>query len=93
MNKITALVAGFKNVSTDGWDSLKTIAKFLNYVIHPSLVINAFWGFTQAYAFWICLLSAMICILLSALGFKKFIKFVPLSALIFAIIKSVGAVL
>lgn len=93
MNNITALVDTVKNAGTSGWNSLKTIATFLNYVMHPSLVINALWGFTQAYAFWICLLIAMICALLSAVGCKKLTKFIPVSAIVYAIIKSVGAIL
>lgn len=93
MTDITALVSGVKNVGVDGWNSLKTIATFLNYLIHPSLVIHAFWAFTQAYAFWICLILAMICTLLYAIGFRKFLKFVPCTAILFAFIKSLGAIL
>jgi len=93
MTDITALVAGVKNVGIDGWNSLKTIATFLNYVMHPSLVIHAFWSFTQAYAFWICLLIAMVCCILNAIGFKKLLKFIPFSAILFAFIKSIGAIL
>lgn len=92
MNDISTLVKGIKNVGEGGWDSLKTIASFLNFIIHPSLIVSALWHFTEAYAFWICLMVAMISAIFYAFGFKKCFKWIPSSMAIFALIKYIGSV-
>ena len=92
MNNITELVNGIKNVGTGGWDSLKTIASFLNYVMHPNLIVSALWDYTQAYAFWICMLVSMFCAIFYAFGFKKCFKWIPASIAIFTLIKYIGSV-
>jgi len=91
MNNITSLVDGIKNVGVGGWNSLKTIADFLNYLMHPGLIVSALWSYTQVYAFWICLLVAMLCAVFYSLGFKKCGKFVPASMAIFTLIKMIGS--
>jgi len=90
MNKINALVEVVKGVGADGLDSLKTIAKFLNYVMHPGLVIHALWEYTQAYAFWVCLLIALLAAIAYGLGFKKCAKWIPGSIVIYSFIKAIG---
>lgn len=91
MNKITTLVAGVKNVSVDGWDSLKTIAQFLNFIMHPGLIIHALWTYTLAYAFWICLIVALFSAVFYAFGFKKCLKFIPGSMAIYTLIRMIGS--
>ena len=91
MNNINALVDGIKNVGVGGWNSLKTIAEFLNYILHPSLIVGALWNYTQVYAFWICLMVAMFCSIFYALGFKKCAKFIPASFAVFTLIKMIGS--
>ncbi|MBU3098405.1 MULTISPECIES: hypothetical protein [Clostridium] len=91
MNNITTLVDGIKNVGADGWNSLKTIATFLNYMIHPSLVVKLLWNYTQIYSFWVCLFIAMFSIIFYGLGFKKFIKYVPGSIAVYTLIKMIGS--
>jgi|GEM_PF-7026593 len=91
MNNITALVEGTKNIGVAGWDSLKTIAKFLNYLMHPSMIISALWEYTQAYAFWVCLFVALGSMLMYGFGFKKFAKYVPFSLAIYSFIKYIGS--
>jgi len=90
MNKLTDILEGIKSVGVDGLDSLKTIAHFLNYVMHPGLVIQALWNYTQAYAFWVCLLVCLLAAIAYGLGFKKFAKWIPGSVLIFSFIKAIG---
>ena len=92
MNDISTLVKGIKNIGSEGWQSLKTIAHFLNYIIHPSLIVSALWTYTQAYAFWICLMVAMFSAIFYALGFKKCFKWIPASIAIFTLIKYIGSV-
>ena len=91
MNNITNLIDGVKNVTASGWDSLKTIADFLNFIIHPSLIIQALWNFTETYAFWVCLLIAILAAVFYALGFKKFAKYIPGSMAVFTLIKMLGS--
>jgi hypothetical protein len=93
MNNIKAFVDGVKSIGNDGWNSLKTIADFLNYLMHPSLVISALWKYTQIYAFWICLLVAIISIICYSFGFKKFAKYVPASLAVYSFIKFIGSAL
>lgn len=90
MNNITSLVEGVKDIGAGGWDALKTIAKFFNYVMHPGLAIHALWNYTLAYAFWICLLVAMISMIFYALGFKKCAKWIPGSFAIYTLIRVIG---
>lgn len=90
MNNIKSLIDGAKSISSDGWDSLKTIAQFLNYVMHPGLAIHALWNYTVAYAFWICLLICLLAAVFYALGFKKCAKWIPGSIAIFTLIKTIG---
>lgn len=91
MNNIKAFIDGAKAISTDGWDSLKTIAQFFNYLMHPSLIVSALWHFTMAYAFWICLLVAMLSMIFYAIGFKKCAKFIPGSISLFILLKMIGS--
>ena len=91
MNKITTLIDGVKSLGSDGMNSLKTISTFFNYLMHPSLVVNALWQYTLVYSFWICLLVAMLCAVFYALGFKKCGKFIPASMAIYTLILTIGS--
>jgi len=91
MNNITDLVSVIKNAGVGGWDSLKTIATFLNFIIHPSLIIKSLWAFTEVYSFWICLFVALGSMLMFGFGFKKFAKFVPFSIALYSFIKYIGS--
>lgn len=88
MNNIAELV---KNIGTDGWGAIKTIGNFLNYIIHPSLIIKALWQYTQVYAFWICLFVALASMIMYGFGFKKFAKYVPFSMAAYSFIKYIGS--
>jgi len=91
MNNITGLIKGVKNVGASGWDSLKTIATFLNYLMHPSMVVKALWEYTLAYSFWICSIIAVLSVVFYAIGFKKCAKFIPGSLAVYALIKMIGS--
>lgn len=79
-----------KDISGDCWDALKTIAKFLNYLMHPSLIFKGLWYYTQLYSFWICLFIALISAILYGFGFKKFGKYVPFSLAIYSLIRMIA---
>ncbi|WP_238886361.1 hypothetical protein [Clostridium sp. YIM B02551] len=91
MNSIKEIVDLAKGIGSDGWNTLKTIAKFLNYLMHPKLIIQALWHFIDIYSFWICLAVALVCIILYGLGYKKFAKYVPTSMAIYSLIKVIGS--
>jgi len=91
MNNITELIKGTKDIGVDGWNAIKTIGTFLNYLMHPSMVVSILWKYTQIYAFWICLFVALGSMLMYAFGFKKFAKYVPFSMAIFSLIKYIGS--
>lgn len=75
----------------DKWQAIKTIGKFLNYLIHPGLVLKALWKYTIIYSFWICMFVALISMVLYALGFKKYAKYVPGSIAIYTLIKMIAS--
>ena len=91
MNNITSLISTVKGASVDGWDSLKTIASFLNYIIHPSLAVHALWQYTVIYSFWICLFVAMFSMVFYTLGFKKCAKFIPGAMAFYTLIKMIAS--
>ena len=91
MNNIQGLIEGLKGAGTDGWNAVKTIANFLNYITHPSLIIKALWNFTEIYSFWICLSVAMLSAIFYAIGFKKCAKYIPASFAVFTLIKMIGS--
>jgi len=91
MNNIAELVKGLKGIGSSGWDAIKTIGNFLNYIIHPSLIIKALWAFTEVYSFWICLFVALFAAVFYAFGFKKCAKYVPASMAIYSLIKMLGS--
>jgi predicted ferric reductase len=90
MDNVKELIEGIKGMGTDGWEAIKSIGKFLNYLMHPSLIIQALWNYTQLYAFWICLAIALISIILYSFGFKKYAKYAPFSISIYMLIKMVS---
>ena len=91
MNNISGLIEGLKSIGTDGWAAIKTIGSFLNYIIHPSLIIKVLWQFTQVYSFWVCLFVALASMLMYSFGFKKFAKYVPFSIAAYSFIKYIGS--
>ncbi|MBZ9633104.1 hypothetical protein [Clostridium sp. FP1] len=91
MNNITELVKGLKDVGVGGWDAIKSIGKFLNFLMHPSLIIKALWDYTLIYSFWICLFVAMLAAIFYALGFKKCAKYIPGSIAVYTLIKMLGS--
>lgn len=91
MNNIENLLVGIKDIGVDGWNAIKTIGEFLNYLMHPGLIFSALWEYTQLYAFWICLLVAIISLLLYSFGFKKFAKYAPVSMAAYSFIKFIGS--
>lgn len=91
MGNVKEIIEGVKAIGTDGWKSIKTIANFLNYLMHPSLIIEALWNYTQVYAFWICLFIALLSAVMYTLGFKKFAKYIPCSMAIYTLIKMLGS--
>lgn len=93
MNNIVELLKGAKDIGVDGWNAIKTIGTFLNYLMHPSWIIALLWKYTQVYAFWICLFVALASMIMYGFGFKKFAKYVPFSLAAYSFIKYVGSAL
>lgn len=91
MNNIKTLIDGIKGIGTDGWDAIKTIAKFLNYLMRPGLVFHMLWETIVMYSFWICLFVSLFALVFSTLGFKKLLKFVPGSLAVYFLIQMIGS--
>jgi len=92
MEDIKAIIEFTRDIGVDGWNALKTIGTFLNYLLHPSLIIKALWTYTNIYAYWVCLFIAIFALILNGIGYKKFTKFIPGSIAIYSLIKLIGSV-
>lgn len=73
-------------------NSLQTIATFCDYAIHPTKILIALWEFMVQVSLPTCLLGAMACIILYAMGYKKFGKGITLNLVIYILIQAINAV-
>jgi hypothetical protein len=92
MNNISNVLDGLKSAGNDGWNAIKTIAEFLNYLMHPGMIFRSLWNFIVLYSYWICLFVALISLVLYSLGFKRFAKYLPASVSIYVLIKMLAGV-
>lgn len=74
-------------------ESLKTIAEFFNYLMHPVKILVALWNCTLELSFIICLMVSLASILLYIFGFKKYAKWAPASVGIYTLIQAIGSAL
>lgn len=74
-------------------ESLFAIAKFLDYVFHPSKILWLLWNWTLGMSYWICLFIALFAIISYILGVKKYAKYVPFSIGIYALLQAIGSVI
>lgn len=79
------------SMGNDSWEAIKTIGKFLNYIMHPSLILMGLWKYTVIYSFWVCLVISLVSLILYAIGFKKLGKYVPLSLVAYSFIKMIAS--
>lgn len=89
-----ALKNGVESIRT-GLDvmktSLDTIATFCDYMIHPIKILIALWELTVKISAPVCLTGALACIILYAMGYKKFGKGITLSFVIYIVIQAINA--
>lgn len=74
-------------------ESLKSIANFVDLVIHPAKIFILVWNWTVEWSYLICLLLAIFSILSYILGHKKFAKLAPASMVIYTILQAIGKVM
>lgn len=72
-------------------ESLDSIAKFLEYIMHPSRIFIALWNWTFAMSFWVCLFVSLFALISYLCGFKKYAKLMPFSVTIYALIQAIGS--
>lgn len=82
-------VSGTLDKLTEG---VQTIAKGFEYMFHPSLILIALWNKLVEISGPVCLVGAMACIILYAMGYKKYGKGITLSFVIYIIIQAVGVI-
>lgn len=73
-------------------ESLKTIAKVCEYLLHPTRILIAFWNFTWEISFVVCLFISMASLILYLTGHKKFAKWIPTSLITYTLIQIVGRI-
>jgi len=72
--------------------SLETISTFCDYVIHPVKILIALWTAIVKLSSPICLTGALACIILYALGYKKYGKGITISFVIYVVIQAIESV-
>jgi len=91
MNNIKDIVEGIQSIGGDGWEAIKNIGKFLNYLMHPSLIFAGLWHYTVIYSLWVCMFVALVSVVLYALGYKKLAKYAPTSVIVYTLIKAISS--
>lgn len=91
MNKLSIMLVTLKITGAEEFDAIKSIGKFVHYLMHPALIFKGLWEYTVIYSFWICLFVAMIAAIFYALGFKKCAKYVPGSMALYTLIRMLGS--
>lgn len=74
-------------------ESLVSVAKFLDYIFHPTKILWALWHWTLGMSYWVCLFIALFAIISYLLGNKKFAKYIPFSIGIYALLQAIGSVI
>lgn len=84
LDKLTNVLEGIEG-------NLKTIVSVFDYILHPGKILVLFWNFTVEASYIICLFGAIGCIILYALGYKKYGKGATLSVVIYTVIQAINA--
>lgn len=74
-------------------ESLKSIAEFIDLILHPVKIFILIWNWTVEWSYIVCLLLAMFSILSYILGHKKYAKLAPTSIVIYTILQAIGKVI
>ncbi|ASN68319.1 hypothetical protein 10S11_57 [uncultured Caudovirales phage] len=71
---------------------ITTIAKGVEYLLHPTWIFIDLWNGLVEISASVCLIGAMACIVLYAMGYKKFGKGITLSFIIYIFIQAIGVI-
>lgn len=74
-------------------EPLKTIAKFLDYLMHPGKILFFILNWTIEWSYYICLIAALISFILYMLGDKKKFKYIPISIVVYALLQAIGVII
>lgn len=72
--------------------SLDKIANFCECIMHPSKILLGLWHWTVGISYWLCLCIAIFSLINYILGVKKFVKLIPWSIGIYALIQAIGCI-
>lgn len=73
-------------------DSLKIISKTFDYLFHPAKILICLWNRLVNISGNVLLISALACIILYILGYKKYGKGVTLSFISYVVIQAIGII-
>lgn len=71
---------------------LTTVAKGFDYIIHPTHILIDVWNYLVKASGTVFLISALACIILYCLGYKKYGKGITLSFVIYILVQSIGVI-
>lgn len=77
----------------DWKESLKTIARFCDYLMNPSKILLAALNWTIEQSYIICLVVALASLLLYVLGDKGKLKYIPISLAIYIFLQGLGVLI
>ncbi|WP_040328405.1 hypothetical protein [Clostridium ihumii] len=73
-------------------EGVQTIARGFEYLFHPTHILIDLWNGLVEISTPICITSALACIILYALGYKKYGKGITLSFIIYILIQAIGVI-
>lgn len=82
-------VSGTLDKLTEG---VQTIAKGFEYMFHPTYILIDLWNGLVKISTPVCMTGALACIILYAMGYKKYGKGITLSFVIYILIQAIGVI-
>lgn len=71
-------------------ENLKAIARFCDYITHPTKILLALWNWTIEMSFILCLGFCLFSIIMYLCGIKKFNRYIPLAIVIYTILQFIN---
>lgn len=85
--------SGFMESIKEIVEPLKTIAKFLDYIMHPGKVLFLILNWTIEWSYFLCLIVALAAFILYMLGDKKKLKYIPISITLYILLQAIGVII
>lgn len=85
--------SGFMESIKEIIEPLKTIAKFLDYIMHPGKILFFILNWTIEWSYFLCLIVALAAFILYILGDKGKLKYIPISITVYILLQAIGVII